>query len=485
MLKKALFYSFFSNYFSFILQFISVLFIARLLTPEEMGVFSIAASFALFAQALRDFGVSQYIVQEDNLTDDRIRAAFSLGLVFGIVLFITTYYLSSFAGEFYNNRGIEKVLKILSFSFILLPFGAISLAYLRRNMNFKIRMIVELFSALSKVIMTIVLAYNGFSYMSLAYGSLTAVVVTVLLSLYFRPKHLPKMPGFKELPHVFKTGWKLATVGFLANLLDTSTEIILGKTVGVQATGYFSRATATLNIFNVGITNALKPIALPYFAQENRKKESLGPLYLQAISLLTVFAWPFFVFVGINSLIVVRVLYGSQWDFSASLVSILCVSVAIHFFSAFFDQLSIATGDSVDAIKMHGISLFVLVTLLLIFSPYGLKAVAFALFAVPIVRLIFVVRILIMKLNMSMQELIVSIRKSLAVTFAVLITGLLCHFIIETKDNELSALLVSALVAFLTWLSSIFIFNHPIKKELLLIKNKVFSLLHKAKDNIK
>lgn len=474
MLKQALFYSFFSNYFSFILQFIAVLFIARLLTPEEMGVFGIAASFALFAQALRDFGVSQYIVQEDNLTDDRIQSAFSLSLIFGALLFSFTYYFASFAGEFYNNSGIEEVLKILSISFILLPFGAISLAYLRRKMNFKVRMIVDSSSAFVKVLITLVLAYNGFSYMSLAYGSLSGVFVTVLLSLYFRPKHLPEKPGFKELAHVFKTGWKLATVGFLSNLLDSVTEVILGKTVGVQATGYFSRAIATLNIFNVAIGNALKPIALPYFSQEKRKKESLGHLYLQALSLLTVFAWPFFAFLSINSLIVVRVLYGPQWDFSASLVSILCAVMALHTFSLFFDQLSIATGDSVDAIKMHGLSLFALVVLLIAFSPYGLKAVAFALFAIPIIRLLFVVYLLSTKLNTTFKEIMASIQQSIAVTLSVLITGIFYNVWVESQQNhEFYSLLISALIALLTWLISIFIFHHPIKKELLLIANKI------------
>jgi len=472
MLKKALFFSFFSNYFSFVVQFVSVLFVARLLTPEEMGIFSIAASFVLFAQALRDFGVSQYIVQEDNLTDERIRAAFSLGLIFGLVFFVFTYSFSSYAGEFYGDIGIEKVLNVLSFIFLLLPFGAISLAYLRRKMDFKARMIIESSSALVKGAVTILFAYNGFSYMSLAYGSLAAAVIIVVLSLYFRPEHLPKGAGLKELPYVFKTGWKLAVVDFLANLLDNISEIILGKTVGVQATGYFSRATATLNIFNMAISNALKPMALPYFSQEKRKNENLGWLYLQATSLLTVLAWPFFAFVAINSLAVVRVLYGEQWDFSAPLVSILCVAAMAHFFSIFFDQLSIATGDSVDAIIMNGVSLVALVTLLLLFSPYGIRSVAFALLAIPIIRLIFVYRILVTKLDMSIHKIFLSIKHSFLVTISVLVTGLLSHFLLETRYNDLVSLVIYAFVALLTWLIAIFIFEHPLKKELLLLKRK-------------
>jgi len=470
MLKKALFYSFFSNYFSFIVQFISVLFVVRLLTPEEMGIFSIAASFILFAQALRDFGVSQYIVQEENLTGDRIRAAFSLGLIFGVILFVLTYSIASFAGEFYANTGIEKVLKVLSISFLLLPFGAISLAYLRRKMDFKARMIVESVSALVKSFIIILFAYNGFSYMSMAYGSLASVITIVILSLYFRPKNLPKMPGLKELPHVFKIGWKLAMVEFLANMQENITEIILGKTVGVQATGYFSRARATLNIFNMAISNALKPVVLPYFSQKNREKEHLGKIYLQATSFLTVFAWPFFAFVGINSLQVVRLLYGPQWDFSASLVSIFCVGAVLHFVTIFFDQLSIATGDSMDAIKMHGFSLIVLIALLLIFSPYGLTYIAFSLLVIPLIKLIFVGRILIVKLNVTLIEIVLSIRKSFFVALSVLVTGLLCDDLLNNEVSTFYSLLVYALIALLTWLISVFLFNHPVKKELQFIK---------------
>jgi len=46
------------SYLTVILQIGSTVIIARLLTPEQIGVFAIAAVFASLASSFRDFGVA-------------------------------------------------------------------------------------------------------------------------------------------------------------------------------------------------------------------------------------------------------------------------------------------------------------------------------------------------------------------------------------------------------------------------------------------
>ena len=46
-----------------------------LLTPEEVGTFAIAAVFAAVAAAMRNFGMSEFLIQERALEDRTVRAA--------------------------------------------------------------------------------------------------------------------------------------------------------------------------------------------------------------------------------------------------------------------------------------------------------------------------------------------------------------------------------------------------------------------------
>ena len=50
-----------------VLQFSSSLIISRLLSPKEIGVYSVAAAIIAIAQLFRNVGVANYLVSEKDL----------------------------------------------------------------------------------------------------------------------------------------------------------------------------------------------------------------------------------------------------------------------------------------------------------------------------------------------------------------------------------------------------------------------------------
>ena len=83
--KRALAWSFTTQYSQMILGFITSVILARLLTPAEIGVFSVAMVVVGFASLLRDFGVSEYLVQEKDLTDTKIQTAYTFNIITELV----------------------------------------------------------------------------------------------------------------------------------------------------------------------------------------------------------------------------------------------------------------------------------------------------------------------------------------------------------------------------------------------------------------
>ena len=82
--RKALAYSFVDRYAGLLLAVASSMVVARLLTPAEIGVFSVSMVMLSFISVLRDFGAGQYLVQEKELTTERIRAVWALQLGLGV-----------------------------------------------------------------------------------------------------------------------------------------------------------------------------------------------------------------------------------------------------------------------------------------------------------------------------------------------------------------------------------------------------------------
>ena len=85
-IRKALSLSFASKYSSLAIHTVAIMVLARLLTPAEIGVYSVGAAVVALAHVLRDFGVGNYLIQEKELTQDRIRTAFGVALVIAWVM---------------------------------------------------------------------------------------------------------------------------------------------------------------------------------------------------------------------------------------------------------------------------------------------------------------------------------------------------------------------------------------------------------------
>ena len=90
-IRRALFLIASANYLDVAIAFVGVVIISRLLSPVEIGIFAIAAAFVSMMGALRDAGVSNYILQERHLDHIRIEEIksvnFAAAMLLGTIMF--------------------------------------------------------------------------------------------------------------------------------------------------------------------------------------------------------------------------------------------------------------------------------------------------------------------------------------------------------------------------------------------------------------
>ena len=114
----------------------STLILSRLLTPTETGIFAVAAVLTALASTFRDFGVAEYLIQEKDLTTEKIRAAFAANIVVSWLMAALMFFSSATVADFYQQPGVADVMRIQAVNFLLIPFGAVTMAYFRRQLNY-------------------------------------------------------------------------------------------------------------------------------------------------------------------------------------------------------------------------------------------------------------------------------------------------------------------------------------------------------------
>ncbi|MGN2393490.1 oligosaccharide flippase family protein, partial [Pelomicrobium sp. G1] len=87
--------------------------------------------------------------------------------------------------EYYDEPGLRAVLAILTLNFLLLPLAFPAYAVLTREMKFSAIFVIQTAAALTQAVTAIALAWQGFSYLSLAWAGVAANVVQILGTGYF------------------------------------------------------------------------------------------------------------------------------------------------------------------------------------------------------------------------------------------------------------------------------------------------------------
>jgi O-antigen/teichoic acid export membrane protein len=200
-------FSFAEKYTLLVLNTAGAMVLARLLTPAEVGVYAIGAVLVALAQVLRDFGVGAYIIQARTLDQQQLRAALCVSILLGWSLALLVMAASYAAAWLYREPRLHTVLQLLSINFIVMPFCAIALPYLRRQMRFCAIFAINVSQCLAQLTCSVVLAMRGWGYLSLVWGAVAGAVATLLAVLCCRPAGLPWVPAWGGVRANIFNGW--------------------------------------------------------------------------------------------------------------------------------------------------------------------------------------------------------------------------------------------------------------------------------------
>lgn len=463
--RKSIVLSFGQSYINFIIQFLLSIIIARLLTPADIGIFSIAMVVIGFAHTFRDFGVSNYVIQEKELTPEKIRAAFALTLITAWTMAAAIGLGSGYAAEFYREPGIKSVMLVLSLNFVLIPFGTVPMAYMHREMDFKHISLIKIISSVTGALTIIGLAYAGFSYHSLAWGSVAGIVCTILLVQIWRPKNLPLLPSFQGMRNVLSFGSLSSLVMVLHDMCEGTVNLILGRLSGMSMVGYFERSMGLVSMFERFVMKALWSVALPHFAERARTQGALKNDYLKSMSYVSVLAWPFFISLGLLAHPVVITLYGRQWLPSIPLLQLFCIAMTLT--SPFLMMSSMMTAIGQMKQNLYALLVRLPIRAILVFmaAPKGLVAIGATFIISALVDMTVNFLQCHTVLNVHFKETVIALRESAKVAFVSAVFPL-ALFLFGGNIQLWSQLLLGIVGSAGCWLLGLFLFKHPLRTEI-------------------
>lgn len=448
---------------SMVITFVTSIFLARLLTPHEIGIFSIAYVFAGLLRTIREMGLGSYIVQEQELTPERFRTAFGISIVIAAVTATILAGLAGYAGEFYREPGVTLAIYVIAASFLLVPFGATTMSYLRREQRYLDLAVIWTTSTFVQSIASVALAWTGFGFMSLAWSSLIGILASVLLVLFYRPKFIPWLPALSEWRRVLSFSSFVSASSLINYVNNSASDLVLGRMLSISSVAIFNRAHSLSEMVGPVLLSAANTVSLPYFAEKDRQKQDLLAAYLRTTSLLAILSVPVYLVMLVVADPLVRILFGEQWLESIVVLKWLCLAAILRTPVSMSTNLLTAIGEVRRLFILDLKSLIIKLLLVILGALHGLEAVAIAYCLATAVTSLLRFNAVASQIDMKFRDW-VELQKQVILPCMLSVIGPLV--LLNLQSNVFVSLFGAAMLASAGWLCSVFVFANPMGDEL-------------------
>jgi O-antigen/teichoic acid export membrane protein len=297
-------------------RFAQLAILARVLDPVDFGLMAIMMVVIGFSQAFQDMGISNAIIQRQNISHTQLSSLYWLNIFSGVLVGIIIAAIAPFIAEFYNDIRITNLLIILSTSFALAAIGNQYRVLCQKNLDFRTFETINIIGAVAGLIISVCLAFKGFGVLSLVLGMIVQVGLSSLLFLWVGLNHYHRpslVYRHSELRGIYEFGLYQMGERAINYISANADKILIGKFAGLNATGIYNLGWS-LVIFPLSSLNPIvNKVSFPIYSNIQEDLGALNRYYCLSIRALSVATMPILVFLLFFSQEVVQVMFGNRW----------------------------------------------------------------------------------------------------------------------------------------------------------------------------
>lgn len=312
-----------------LIQLAAAVVIARLLQPDEIGVFALAVSAAAMLTALRSFGVGNYLIREPEITLEKVRSAFGAMLAVSWSLGLLLVLGRDLIAGLYDRPEIGELIVLLAISFAIAPFGEPANALLTREMQFRRLHTIGLTAVAAGSALSVALAYAGFGSFSLAWGLLVTQSLKSLLPMLAYPRYALLRPSFTYWRDIAHFGGLLSLTSLIGSANNEGIRFVLGGFTSPASLAQFHRAAQVPDLFRQGIFQPVARVLTPAWSEDLRQGRAIGPGAEKLVALSTVLVWPVFLALAFVAEPFIVLVFGPNWGPAGEIFPWILLSQAI------------------------------------------------------------------------------------------------------------------------------------------------------------
>ncbi len=334
------------KYSTMIIQFISGIILARLLTPYDYGCIGMLAIFMALAQSFIDGGFGSALIQKSAPSQEDYSTIFWWNIVMAFAMYAILFVCAPAIARFYDIPLLSDVLRVQGLVLFIYAFNIVQRNQLKKKLNFKVLSIVTIITSITSLCITIYLAYKGFGVWALVAQNLVSAAIPAVVFWFFikwRPNRVFSWTSFKEL---FGFGFYMFLTHLVNQFCSKLARLLIGKVYSPATLGYYSKAANTEDLASHSISSIMTQVTYPLYVQVQDDKVALGNMVKRLTMTLSYVTFPLMFILILTAKPLFVLLYSDRWLQSVPYFQVLCIVGLSNCLQAVNTQTIAAIGKS-------------------------------------------------------------------------------------------------------------------------------------------
>lgn len=359
------------------IDLVSLLVLARVLTPADFGLMAIAASFVSIAEMVLEVPLVQALLRLPRIEKTHLDTAFAIGLLRGAVLAILMAAAAWPIAYFYQDNRLSTIILVLTLVPVARGLYSPAMIYYYLKIEFHASFLADIVGKLIATIISLFALYLGVGYWALIINNVLSAVLPTALSYVFAPYRprlsLEKLGDFSSF-----TGWFTSSqiVGAVSWQYE---RVFLGYHADKTVVGRYGVASDLAVMPTQAIIGpAMRPV-MAAFATIKDDPRRLSAAFLKTTRLTMLIAIPVGTGIALTSDQIVHIFLGEQWGPAAVYLQWLSLAIMLTAYTQPVVSLCIAK-DRPDIIFQISI-IELAIKICLMTTAYYLGGVLFMVYA--------------------------------------------------------------------------------------------------------
>lgn len=450
-------------------QFIVLIVMARILSPNDYGLVGMASIFIAISNSLVDSGFSQALIRKQDRTDIDNSTVFYFNILVSIIIYFICFFVAPLVADFYEEPDLTPIVRVLCLITIINSFAIVQRVLFTIKIDFKSQAKASLIAAIISGVVGIYFAYQGFGVWALVWQQIVNAALLSLI-LWILSKWRPLLTfSWTSFHQMFSFGSKLLASGLIDTAYKEIYTIIVGKLFQASSLGHYSRAKQFTEFPSSNLTNIMQRVTYPILCEFQNDDDKLRDTYRRFLKMSAFIIFPLMIGLAAVSESLINVAIGSKWMFCAQLLQILCFSMMWYPIHAINLNLLQVKGRSDLFLKLEIIKKILGISVIIITAPFGLVVMCYGQIINSIIALIINTYYTGKLINLGFHSQMKDLMPTIIVSMIMFVVVLLLQ---NMFDNESTKLIVGIVVGIAVFIFMALVFKFRELQDLKSLINK-------------